>query len=526
VPIRPRLPMSPAPLLCAALLVLGLILPITASASPDPLDPTAENASRAEEQATRAAERASRAEERAARARERRAMHAEEQAIRARERAAQRGARRRSAHGQPAEPGTPASETGASASPTDSSAHSTDRSVRTCHVSIHASSRRITVGAAVTLVGKLTCPAGVSAAAREVAVYQRPLGAGASGFSVVGRATTEADGSYKLTSDPFDTNTMFRVREGEHGAHTAVRVAPVVTLSGPTPAVQASHAAGSERYGQRIKSTFTGSVSPAGMGKRVALQISYAAAGERWHTVAFGRVGADGRYSITHGFRLAGVMTIRSVAHTGTQNVAAVSETLSFAAPQPQNPRLTIQTSANPISFGQSVTINGVAAGAASAPITLLARTQGSAFAIVAKATTDEAGNYTFTQAPTQNTSYRVTDAATSSTVLFEAVKSLLVADLAPDAGLSGQTVQSGQQLTFSGTLTPAHAGQAVYLEREYANGLGYHVVEVGSVNGTSGYTIVHTFNGIGANVLRIRVPSDGEHQVSTSAPFTVTVTH
>jgi hypothetical protein len=25
---------------------------------------------------------------------------------------------------------------------------------------------------------------------------------------------------------------------------------------------------------------------------------------------------------------------------------------------------------------------------------------------------------------------------------------------------------------------------------------------------------------------LRIRAPSDGEHQVSTSAPFTVTVTH
>ena len=519
MPIRPRLSVWPASLLCAALVILGLILPITASASPDPLDPIAGNATGAEE-------RANRAEERATRARERRAVHAERQAARAEERAARRNARRGAKHEQPAQPDTSSSETAASPPPSESGAHSTDRSVRRCHVSIQASSRRITVSEAVTLFGKLTCPTGVSAADREVAVDQRPLGGGASGFTVAGTATTEADGSYKLTPPTFDTNTMFRVREGVHRARTVVKIAPVVTLSGPTPAVEASRAGGRARYGQRLKSTFSGTVSPTGMGKRVALQISYAANGERWHTVAFGRVAADGSYSITHGFRISGEMSVRTIAHTGKQNVAAVSEALFYAPPQPQNPQLTIQTSANPIPYGQSVTITGVAAGAASQPVTLLVHTEGSAFAVVATATTDEAGNYTFTQAPLQNTSYRVTDAATSSTVAFEAVKSVLVADAAPDTALSGQTVQSGQQLTFSGTLTPAHAGQVVYLEREYANGLGHHVVEVGSVNATSGYTIVHTFNGAGANVLRIRAPSDGEHQVSTSAPFTVTVTH
>jgi hypothetical protein len=512
VPTHPRLPMWPASLLCAALLILGLILPITASASPDPLDPIAGNATRAEERATRV--------------RERRATHAEQQAARAEERAARRNARRGAKHEQPAQPDTSASETAASPPPSESSAHSTDRSLRKCHVSIQASSRRITVGEAVTLFGRLTCPTGVTAADREVAIDQRPLGGGASSFSVAGTATTEADGSYKLTPPAVDTNTMFRVREGVHRARTVVKVAPVVTLSGPTPAVEASRAVGRARYGQRRKSTFTGTVSPTGMGKRVALQISYAANGERWHTVAFGRVGADGSYSITHGFRISGEMSVRTIAHTGKQNVAAVSEALFYAPPQPQNPQLTIQTSANPISYGQSVTITGVAAGAASQPVTLLAHTEGSAFAVVAKGTTDEAGSYTFTQAPLQNTSYRVTDAAASSTVVFEAVKPVLVADAAPNTALSAQTVQSGQQLTFSGTLTPAHVGEVVYLEREYANGLGHHVVEVGSVNAASGYTITHTFYGVGANILRIRVPSDGAHHVCTSAPFTVTVTH
>jgi protocatechuate 3,4-dioxygenase beta subunit len=363
-----------------------------------------------------------------------------------------------------------------------------------------------------------------------VTVEQRPIGAGASAFSVVGTAVTEADGSYKLTPAAFDTNTMFRVREGAHGARTVVRVAPVITLSGPTSGVQASdQGSRARRASRRPKATFTGKVSPTGMGTRVALQISYTAAGERWHTVAFGSIGADGSYSITHGFRISGEMRIRAVAHTGTRNVAAISEALSYVASQPQNPRLTINTSANPISYGQSVTISGVAAGAANQPVTLLARTAGSSFAVVAKATTDEAGNYTFTQAPPEITSYRVTDAATSSTVVYEPVKSVLVADAAPAAALSGQSVQSvqsGQQLTFSGTLTPAHAGQLVYLEREYASGVGYHVVEVGTVNAASGYTIVHTFYGVGTDVLRIRVPSDSEHQASTSEPFTVTVTH
>ena len=164
-------------------------------------------------------------------------------------------------------------------------------------------------------------------------------------------------------------------------------------------------------------------------------------------------------------------MMVRTVVHTGRHNVAAVSEPVSYASPQPQNPQLTIQTSADPISYGQSVTITGVAAGAPSQPVTLLAHTRGGAFAVVASATTDEAGNYTFTQAPLQNTSYRVADAATSSTVVFEAVKSVLVADAGPDTALSAQSVQSGQQLTFSGTPTPAHDGQVVYLERGYANG-------------------------------------------------------
>jgi hypothetical protein len=371
----------------------------------------------------------------------------------------------------------------------------------------------------VSVFGKLTCPTGASAAGQQVAVYQHQGPAGASSFSTIGTATTEADGSYKLTPAALYTNTAFRVREGNHRARTAVKVAPLVTLSGPAPGAQASALSRSSRSDRPTRATFTGTVSPADTGALVALQVAYAAAGEQWRTVAFGHVGSDGSYSIAHNFRAPGEVSIRTVAHTGRLNVPGASEPLSYQAPQPQNPRLTIQTSADPISYGQPVTISGVAAGAANQPVTLLAHTQGGASEVVATGTTDERGNYTFTQGPLQNTSYRVTDAKTTSTVLFERVKYALATAAAPN------TAQAGQPLTFSGTVAPARAGQVVYLERAGAAGIGFRVVAVGTVNSDSTYSIVGDFSNIGSYLMRITVPSDGENLGSTSGPFTIALT-
>ena len=79
--------------------------------------------------------------------------------------------------------------------------------------------------------------------------------------------------------------------------------------------------------------------------------------------------------------------------------------------------------------------------------------------------------------------------------------------------------------MTFSGTLVPAHTGQAVYLEREDASGIGFHVVDVGAVDATFSYSIVDTFSDVATCVMRIRVPANSESQGSTSEPFTILVT-
>jgi hypothetical protein len=128
-------------------------------------------------------------------------------------------------------------------------------------------------------------------------------------------------------------------------------------------------------------------------------------------------------------------------------------------------------------------------------------------------------GKYAFVQAPPTNTVYRVTAGGQTSRRLFEGVKYVLT------AGASGTTVQSGQSLTFSGTVLPLHPGKKVYLERENPFGGGFHVIDVGTVAPTGTYAIQHFFFGPAKTKLRIKVPGDRENQAVSSAPMAVEIT-
>lgn len=359
------------------------------------------------------------------------------------------------------------------------------------------------------------CKSGVSTADELVTVYQRQR-AGPSGLSELGTATTEADGSFQFTPPALATNSMFVVRlAGAHRASTVVKVAPLVTISGPAADARVL-------TGGHASLTVTGTVTPVLSGALVRLQREYA--DEQWRAIARGRVGPEGRYSIAYSFsahRLSspGEVSVRVVVYPNGPNIIAASEPLSYVVSQAQHSQLTIQTSTDPISPGQSVRITGVLAGAASQAVILLARVRGGAFVPVAKGTTDAAGAYTFTVSPLRTTFYKVAALARTSTELFEGVKDVLT------AGVSANTVQAGAQLTFSGTLVPAHVGDVVYLERERVNGVGFEVVDVGSVDAAGSYSIVHTFYGAATRVMRIRVPASLESQGSISEPFTILVT-
>lgn len=391
-----------------------------------------------------------------------------------------------------------------------------------CRVSASVAPHVITIGETVTVFGRLACPANV--AGQNVTVMQET--AGNSNFSVAGTTTTEADGTYKFSPPPLTHNTNFFVRSGGATSTTRLaRVAAQVTLTtAPPDGAELFTGSGAVPTRASSKVTFAGQVSPndrtALRGAIVTLQREASTATEEWKRIGRGTVNREGKYTINHTFLRPGDANIRVVVRMGHLNSAGVSETRSYEISQAQNPALTIETTADPIIFGQPVTISGAVAGAASQPVTLMAHGRGGTFAAVATSTT-KGGHYAFPVAPQVNTFYEVTSGSATSSELYEGVK------YAISAGVSSPTVQAGQTLLFSGTVAPGHNGHPIYLERQNVSGVGFHVVEQGSVTGST-YSITHVFfnpPGPAPLVLRIKIPGDEANQQAASELFKIQLT-
>jgi hypothetical protein len=401
-----------------------------------------------------------------------------------------------------------------------------------CHLSLYAEPHVATSGEKVELFGALVCRGGTPAG-ETVTLYEHA--AGTPGFQTIGTATTVAGGAYVLAPSPtVTTDTTFYATSASsrRSAQRIVRVAPQVTAAGigvsETTAL---------RTGARNAVTFAGTVSPSDAGAEVLLEREQSTANEEWGFVqAHDYVEPNGTYTIIHRFLAPGDANLRVLVRPhGKFTERGVSNTMSYVISQTENPRFTINSETDPVSFGSPVKIFGTLAptpapgSGAHQKVALLGRLAGGAFTQIAETTTDGSGNYSFTVPAAQaNTNYHVTSSLVkSSTVLFQGVKYILT------AGISGTTVQAGQSLTWSGTVTPGVAGKVVYLERQNAgNGAGgYHVVEIAPVVTSGGpgsigtYTLTHFIYGVGSQVYRVRVPGDPTNQAVSSAPVTVTVT-
>jgi len=387
-----------------------------------------------------------------------------------------------------------------------------------CRISTFAEPHLVTSGETVQVFGQLTCLS-TSVAGQAVTVYERSTGT--PGVKAIGTPTTGADGSFAIVTPAITTDSRFyAISLGARSTTRLVKVAPQVSLSGPAEGAQI-------KTGIRNRVTFAGSVNPAqDAGAEVLLQREAATSNEEWHTIQrTGVVRADGSYSFVHIFGAPGDANLRVVVRPhGKFDVRGTSNTLSYEISQNQNPRLTILSSADPVNYGQPVTISGVLAAGAHQKVMLLTRTGTSTgvkpFAAAQVSTTNASGEYKFViPSATANTHYRVSIGPANSAVLYEGVRYVLT------AGVSSSTVVSGQPLTFSGTVTPGTVGHEVYLERQNVFGGGYHVVDVTSVLAGGSYALAHYMFGTGKQVYRIRVPGDPSNQAVSSMPFTVEVT-
>ncbi len=395
-----------------------------------------------------------------------------------------------------------------------------------CSVELQATASILSAGEPLSLTGRLSCTEAASVAEQPVSLFQKL--ARTPGFNVLATTTTAADGSFQFKPEGLETNSIFYVRAGDaHSDRIAVKIAPHVTISAPLAGAQlfigGAHAASGGTHaadpsiddGSAV--TFTGTVSPADSGATVSLQREYRRGA--WHRIGGGgRVDDEGKYSIVHSFSRPGQANIRVVVHSHGLSMTSASAPVSYQLSRDRHRQITIDASANPLTYGQSVTITGTVAGAVGQAVTLWAQTGDQAFAPLAQATTN--GNeYSFTESPLQNTRYRVRTASAGSAVFSEGVSFALTAE--PPA----TTVPTGGQLSFTGTLLPSHEGQPVDLERRNPSGPGYHLIEVGTVSSTSTYSIAHTFSTAGPELLRISVPASPELQGVAGEPFAVDVT-
>lgn len=400
-----------------------------------------------------------------------------------------------------------------------------------CRVSIEIAPRQIVAGDPVVVFGRLRCANPVNEANQEVKLFHHVVGT--PGYSYVQSVSTDAQGFYEISpaDGVIETNRSLFVRSrGAVSAAKRIRVAAEVTLTGPQE--------GQLLTGAANRVTFTGTVSPADEGARAILQRQDATTGGQWHRIDAGTVASGGGFTIVHTFVVPGDANIRVLVRSQRRNVPSISNVLAYAISQTQNPELTIAASADPIGFGESVTISGKLANGANQPVTLLARTvHQHGFARVAETSANSAGEYGFApQSPVNSTFYEVRARSTAcrhgsppytgcsapqihSAVLYEGVKDVLTAQV------SAGTVQAGQPVTFTGTVAPDHTGHAIYLERQNASGSGFHVIQVAVVGSGSAYTITHRLYNPGTKVLRIFIPGGPENEGAASEPFTIQVT-
>ncbi len=399
------------------------------------------------------------------------------------------------------------------------------RSAAGCRVTLQVAPRLLYAGGKVTASGRLSCLGTGPVEGQTVTLYQGSVVT--PGYSAAGTAKTEKTGAYQIeTLTPLTANSRFYVvADGAQSDYRSVKVAAVVELKGPAENVQLQAGL---RTGRRNRVTFTGTVTPADVGALVILQRQDALTGNEWHRIGSGVVTAGpsssvGVFSITHRFLVPGDADIRVLLRSPFRNAPTPSNFLTYEISQAQNASLTIKSSADPITFGQPVTISGVAAGAANMPVTLLARTahQGG-FAPVAEVKTNGTGGYEFpAQSPIDNTFYEVKGNGRISAVLYEAVRNVITASVLPP----GPSVEVGQTLKFSGNVSPERVGHVIYLERENALGTAFHVEQVSTIQTGSVFLIEHTVYEAGTSVFRVRIPGDPQNGGGISQTFTIQIT-
>jgi hypothetical protein len=419
-------------------------------------------------------------------------------------------------------------------------------------LTIHAQPNPIVTGDPVVIFGRLF---GRNHADRLLVLYFHGAGSPI-GFMPVQTTRTDSTGAYEFSrADGFvDTNRSWYVASA--GAVSRVvneRVASLVTITATGPGGVAEPSGSVLQTGRGYTYTFSGTVDPAGQTVALLQRQSASAGADHWATIGSGPVSAAGTYSIAHTFVVpsssGGDADVRVFIRRDVRNIGSASESLSYEIEQTQNPKLTITPTSYSIPEGSPDTINGVDAAGSGQLLTLYGHIAGHAFQAVATTRSGAGGAYSFPVSPVNNTYYQVRSGAISSVVSGSSGASG-VSGSSGSSGASGAsdaadidsavafvgvrdvltltttptTINQGQTVTFSGTVTPNETGHSIYLERENAAGTAWYVLAAGKVGPNSTYSLGWAFYEIGTQQVRVAITGGPLNEGAVTAPIAVTV--
>jgi hypothetical protein len=387
--------------------------------------------------------------------------------------------------------------------------------IRDRALTIHNSPQSIVAGDPVLIYGRLL---GRDSANQRIVLWHRinPQ----TRFTVIGRARTDSSGRYEFTRQNgiVQTNRSWYVTGPalSHSQTVHEQVSAEVTL---TPsATEAS---------TRHPITFTGQVSPGHAGQTIDLEAQRGDS-NNWNTIKTARLDGSSSYSIPVAWRFPGPRNVRAVFPGDPRNTRGISAVSSVIVEQTEVAGFTIQSS-SPIVLNQTpATISGTllaSSGSTAEPgvsVALYTSQPGRHdWSETQTTTTGLDGSYSFTVQGSTNELYqaRTTFAPLrDSAVVFQGIQDVV------SITSSAAAAVVGQQVTFSGNVSPGKPGDAVYLERLGKDG-NWHIVESSTLDQASDYSIGWTFGTPGAKQVRVQVLGDSQNVTGVSASVPITVT-
>jgi hypothetical protein len=216
-----------------------------------------------------------------------------------------------------------------------------------------------------------------------------------------------------------------------------------------------------------------------------------------------------------------------AVLATLVTTLAAFAVTSVASAAPGHNRGLTINAIPNPIDAGEGVIIYGHlnVAPVGDQTIILYHHLAGSGrgYTKVGQTTTDSRGFYEFTRAEDvvlTNRSWFAREQgahAIHSRTVFERVAALV------SLTASTTTAVTEQPVTFTGSVTPNHAGERVILQ-EQDNAGNWRNLKSGRLDGGSNYSIIYRWRFAGDHTVRVLLPRDARNISGSANPVTVAV--